>query len=146
MVRLYLSILVLTVALPGSFAELEGNWVGVFKGQPRALLADGTYPETETRFELCLRKTGGQLNGTFTNLDASPRKMQPIQNGKQIGDRFCFDVVISGQDGRWCVSARGGDLAGLWNRGPEGGPMTHGLGTGVRLFEIRAKKVHRPEP
>jgi hypothetical protein len=135
------SISLFSLALLASFAELDGIWVGTFKGQPQKLLPDGIYPETVTRFELILKTQGTRVVGTFTNLDEAPLKTQPVQNGKRIDDRFCFDVFIGGEDGRWCVRAHGSDLEGSWNRGPEGGPMMGGLGSAARLFQIRAKRV-----
>jgi hypothetical protein len=138
--RLCSLVFLFSVALLASFADLDGIWVGTFKGQPQRLMPDGSYPETVTRFELILEARGSRVTGTFSNLDEVPRKMQPIQNGRRIDDRFCFDVVDAGEDCRWCVRANGADMEGIWNRGPEGGPATDGLGAGARLFEIKAKR------
>jgi hypothetical protein len=143
-VRLFRSMLLSSVALLASFAELDGIWVGTFKGQPQKLLPDGSYPETITRFELILKRQGTRVLGTFTNLDEVPLKAQAIGHGKRIGDRFCFDVFVGGEDCRWCIRARGSELEGVWNRGPEGGLITGGMGTGARLFSIRAKKINTP--
>ena len=142
-VRLFWSMSLFSLALLASFADLDGIWAGTFNGQPQKLLPDGRYPETITRFELILKTQGTRVVGTFTNLDEVPLKSQPIQNGKRIGDRFCFDVFTTGEDCRWCVRAHGSDLEGTWNRGPEGGPATGGLGAGVRLFQVRARRVLR---
>jgi len=105
-----------------------------FQRQPQELLPDGSYPETVTRFQLILKTQGSHVIGTFTNLDEALPKAQPIQNGKRIDGRFCFDIFISGEDCRWCIRAHGSDLEGTWNGGPEGGPAAGGLGAGARLF------------
>jgi hypothetical protein len=133
--------LLLSLALPASLADFNGTWAGTFNGQPQKLLPDGRYPETVTRFDLTLKTQGTRVIGTFTNLDDVPPKPQPVQNGKRVGDRFCFDVFTVGEDCRWCIRAHGSNLEGVWNRGPEGGPSTGGLGTGVRLFQVHAKRV-----
>jgi len=140
-VRMFWSVFLLAVALPASSADLDGVWAGTFNGQPQELLPDGSYPETVTRFQLILKTQGSHVIGTFTNLDEALPKAQPIQNGKRIDGRFCFDIFISGEDCRWCIRAHGSDLEGTWNGGPEGGPAAGGLGAGARLFGVRAKKL-----
>jgi hypothetical protein len=134
--RLLFFILTCAGTLVASMAELGGEWVGTFNGQP-----DGSYQETQTKFELALKANGNTITGTFTNLGESPPKSQQIRDGGRFGKDFCFSVVISGEPCRWCIRANKTILDGVWNRGPEGGPMLGGLGVGARLFRIRANKV-----
>jgi hypothetical protein len=143
-VRLFGALCLLSLTLTGSIADLNGTWVGTFNGQPQSLLPDGSYPETVTRFELTLKIRGERITGTFSNLDQIPKQTQPVQNAERFGDRLCFDVFDSRDDRRWCVVASADHLEGTWNRGPEGGPATGGLGTGARLFGVRAKRLVPP--
>lgn len=70
---------------------------------------------------------------------------QAVQNAKLFGGSLCFDVFIDGEDCRWRIRAHGPNLEGIWNLGPEGGPGTNGLGPGVRLFQIRVRRVAKPK-
>jgi len=132
--------LLLVVGATGE--SVSGTWRGTFRSQPQKLLADGTYPETVNRFELTLRETAAGISGEFKDLEAEPPVRHPIKNGGRFGERACFDIIDDGKDMRWCVSVRRGRLIGIWNRGPEGGPMVDGMGIGVRIFSIVADRAH----
>jgi hypothetical protein len=141
--RLLGSVFLFGLTLLASIADLNGTWVGTFNGQPQKLLSDGSYPETVRRFELILKIEGTRITGTFLYLGEATTAAQPIRNGGRFGDRICFDILDGGDDHRWCVVANRDDLEGAWNLGPQGGPATGGLGPGVRIFNLRAKRLAR---
>jgi hypothetical protein len=44
---------------------------------------------------------------------------------------------------RFCLTFGGPHLEGAWNRGPQGGPMLGGTGTGVRIFAVTGTPLVR---
>jgi len=138
-------ILVWAVALASANAAspLSGIWRGTYHTQPNKLLPDGAYPENVSKFEISLKEDAGRVTGEFRKLGPVPDRTLRIENGKMFGTRACFDIILDEEDSRWCVEARRDRLIGSWARGPEGGPLLDGAGTGARLFGITGSRQPR---
>ncbi len=126
-------------ALPPPVPRFNGTWRGTFDGMP--LGPPPNDKETKNPFEIHLNDANGRISGEFRQL-GSTAPAQPVRNGKRFGNRACFDVDLDDEtDMRWCVELHHGNLEGLWNLGPEGGPALAGQGPGVRAFSVKAKRV-----
>lgn len=133
----------LLCAAPGSSAGvLTGTWRGTYNSMPAQLLPDGSYPERVNGFQLSLRVVNGAVLGRFEPIGTGIAPAQDIRNYSQVKGLHCFDITAAdGDDMRWCVRSRGTHLAGVWNRGPEGGPTAGGSGIGARLFRVSAARA-----
>jgi hypothetical protein len=133
--------LLLCTAPSRSASVLTGTWRGTYNSMPAQLLPDGSYPERVNGFQLNLRVVNGAVLGRFEPIGAGIAPAQDIRNYAQVGSRHCFDITAAdGDDMRWCLRLRGDRLEGVWNRGPEGGPIAAGLGIGARLFKVSAAR------
>jgi hypothetical protein len=141
-IRPFFLALVLLICAPLSQAvsRFDGTWRGTYNSQPTELLPDGSYPEKVNEYELRLHESNGTVTGEFQRRGSKSGASRTLMNGKLSGGRACFDILADDDDMRWCVIVRGNRLTGVWDRGPEGGPL---LGPGARLFKISGSKVAR---
>ena len=120
---------------------ITGAWTGRFNGQPEELMADGSYPETVTRFRLVLTLRHGKLSGLLTVLNR-PQFTTPISNAVCDPDGCGFEVNDEADDEvyTWRVEPHGDKLTGNRNCGH----MTPlGIGGCARLFSVRARRISR---
>jgi hypothetical protein len=122
--------------------SIAGTWEGFFNGQPQKLLADGSYPEPRTKFKLHLQfSQGAKLVGTLTVLEPSGHISQ-IKNSRCDRDGCSFEVLNYGEETEitsWRIWTENGELSGMRNFGPL---RPFGLGTGARIFGIKAKRIY----
>jgi hypothetical protein len=122
-------------------SPLLGTWQGTYRIIRPGVLPDGSNPDQEFRFQLTVRAANGTVAGQFEPIGNSNAKRQDIRNYGRFANRDCFDVItIDNGDMRWCVVVSGEHFEGLWNRGPEGGPTTNGLGSDDHLAPVSAIK------
>jgi hypothetical protein len=123
-------------------ASLVGTWEGLFNGQPEKLQPDGSYPETRTKFRLRLQfSQGAKLTGTLT-VFGPPEHTNQIKNSRCDPDGCSFEVVSYGDETEatsWRIWAENGELRGVRNFGLL---RPFGLGAGVRIFKIEARRIN----
>ena len=134
--------LVLVPQCGGAGAAILGTWRGTYNSMPTALQPDGSYPEGVNTFRLLIRTDRSGLLGRFESVGDGIAPTQDIGAIQSVSGRYCFDIIADDStDMRWCVSAHGDKLRGFWNRGPKGGPLQNGAGTGSRLFNVEARRI-----
>jgi hypothetical protein len=131
-------LLVLSDPLFAQRNQIAGYWIGTFNGQPLPKKVKGGYPETITRFEMRLSEGHGKISGFFTNLDQRPLRPRRITNGMQWeAGAYSFEVLDSDRICTWAVTVQGDRLWGTRNSGRM---SSIGIGSGVRLFGVRANR------
>lgn len=122
--------------------NLAGTWEGLFNGQPERLQADGSSPETRTKFRLTLRfYQRTKLTGTLTVLKSEALESQ-IKKSVCDSDGCSFEVVDFGDETTpqaWRIWIANGELRGTRNRGPL---RPYGIGPGARLFKVEARRTN----
>jgi hypothetical protein len=134
--------LCVVASAPDKTALLLGTWQGTYQNSRAGVLPDGSNPDQVFRFQLTVHSINGTIRGQFEPIGNGNSKRQDIRNYGRFGNRDCFDLSTGdNEDMRWCVIVSGQHLEGLWNRGPEGGPATDGLGLDDHLSPVSATRT-----
>ncbi len=117
-------------------SQYVGEWAGTFHQQPGPKSRD----EGIAAFRLVFTENRGRLAGNFYT-PSGPAGGISLRGVGTFDYGLCFDVIEGEEDMRWCVRSTGSTMSGVWSGGPQGGPILGGLGVGVRLFQIDARKA-----